>query len=192
LIADYLTHLRVRHYAPSTQEGTLRALKCFAVLMPEARQAILYQDLTQTTPADIDAWIEAAFQQSLAPATIATCRRGMQSFFSFLRDQGVLAQSPIQLPRHQVLVPMRLPRPMAEAEVVAFFRVIDTLQDRTMFLLMLRCGLPWSAIDLGQGTLRVDNKQIPQSLRQNSRQEKPPYRRCCSLDLRIFSPQILG
>ena len=52
LIADYLTHLRVRHYAPSTQEGTLRALKCFAVLMPEARQAILYQDLTQTTPAD--------------------------------------------------------------------------------------------------------------------------------------------
>jgi len=82
LIADYLTHLRVRHYAPSTQEGTLRALKCFAVLMPEARQAILYQDLTQTTPADIDAWIEAAFQQSLAPATIATCRRGMQSFFS--------------------------------------------------------------------------------------------------------------
>ena len=83
LIADYLTHLRVRHYASSTQEGTLRALKCFAVLMPEARQAILYQDLTQTTPADIDAWIEAAFQQPLAPATIATCRRGMQSFLSF-------------------------------------------------------------------------------------------------------------
>jgi integrase/recombinase XerD len=91
----------------------------------------------------------------------------MQSFFIFLRDQGVLAQSPIQLPRHQVLVPMRRPRPMAEAEVVAFFRVIDTLQDRTMFLFMLRCGLrvsevsglPWSAIDLGQGTLRVDNSK---------------------------------
>jgi hypothetical protein len=31
--------------------------------MPEARQALLYQDLTQTTPADIDAWIAAAFQQ---------------------------------------------------------------------------------------------------------------------------------
>lgn len=167
LIADYLTHLRVRHYAPSTQEGTLRALKSFAVLMPETRRAALYQDLTQATPADIDAWIEAAFQQPLAPATIATCRRGMQSFFVFLRDQGVLAQSPIQLPRHQVLIPMQRPRPMAEAEVVAFFRVIDTLQDRTMFLLMLRCGLrvsevsglPWSAIDLGQGTLRVDNSK---------------------------------
>ena len=56
---------------------------------------------------------------------------------------------------------------MADAEVMAFFRVIDTLQDRTMFLLMLRCGLrvsevsglPWSAIDLEHGTLRVDNSK---------------------------------
>jgi integrase len=91
----------------------------------------------------------------------------MQGFFTFLRDQGALAQSPIQLPRHQILVPTRLPRPMAEAEVVAFFRVIDRLEDRTMFLLMLRCGLRvsevsgllWSAINLGQGTLRVDNSK---------------------------------
>jgi site-specific recombinase XerD len=86
-IADYLTHLRTRHYALSTQEGALRALKCFAVLMPEARQAILYQDLTQTTPADIDAWITAAFQQRLAPGTIVTCRRGLQGFFVFLSLQ---------------------------------------------------------------------------------------------------------
>jgi integrase len=91
----------------------------------------------------------------------------MQSFFVFLRDQGVLAQSPMQLPRHQILVPARLPRPMAEAEVVAFFRVIDALEDRTMFWFMLRCGLRvsavsgvrWSAINLAQGTLRVDNSK---------------------------------
>jgi site-specific recombinase XerD len=135
--------------------------------MPEAHQAALYQDLTQTTPADIDTWIEAAFQQPLAPATIVPCRRGRQSFFVFLRDRRVLTQSPIQLPRHQILVPLQLPRPMVEAEVATFFRVIDVLQDRTMFLLMLRCGLrmsevsgfPWSAIDLGHGTLRVDTSK---------------------------------
>jgi hypothetical protein len=63
LIADYLAYLRARHYASSTQEGALRALKCFAVLMPKARQATLYQDLTQTTPTDLDAWIAAACQQ---------------------------------------------------------------------------------------------------------------------------------
>jgi integrase len=56
---------------------------------------------------------------------------------------------------------------MAEAEIVAFFRVIDALQDRTMFLLMLRCGLRvsevsslrWTALDMSQGTLRVNNSK---------------------------------
>lgn len=164
-VAAYLAHLRARHYALSTQDNALRALKCFAVLLPEARQSTLYQDLTQTTAADIDAWIAAAFQQGLAPGTILTCRRGMHGFFVFLCDQAVMAQSPIQLPRHQILVPTRLPRPMAEAEVVAFFRVIDALEDRTIFLLMLRCGLRvsevsrlrWTAIDMAQGSLRVNN-----------------------------------
>ena len=64
-------------------EGTIRALKSFAVLMPAARQAVLYQDLTQTTPADIDAWIEASFQQQLAPGTIETRLRVVHGVFVF-------------------------------------------------------------------------------------------------------------
>ena len=167
LIADYFAHLCARHYAPSVQEGTLRALRSFAVLMPEARQVTLYDDLTQTTPADIDAWIEASFRQKLAPGTVATRLRVMQGLFRFLRDQGYIPQSPIRSPRHHILVPQDLPRPMAEDEVIALFRVIDALRDRTMFLLMLRCGLrvgevsslPWSAIDLEQGTVRIDNSK---------------------------------
>jgi site-specific recombinase XerD len=167
LVADYLAHLRARHYAPAMQEGTIRALKSFSVLMPEARRIALYQDLTQTSPDDIDAWIEASFRQRLAPGTIATRLRVVQGFFAFLRDQGYVAQSPIRLPRHRILVPQALPRPMAEDEVVAFFRVIDALRDRTMFLLMLRCGLRvgevsrlrWSAIALTQGTVRIENSK---------------------------------
>jgi len=165
LIADYLAYLRARHYAPSVLEGTIRALKSFAVLTPAARQALLYQDLAQTTPTDIDAWIEASYHGKLAPSTIATRLRVVQGFFGFLCDQGCIAQSPIRHPRHHILVPQDLPRPMGEDEVVAFFRVIDALRDRTMFLLMLRCGLrvgevsrlPWLAIDLAQGTVRIDN-----------------------------------
>jgi integrase/recombinase XerD len=167
LVADYLAHLRARHYAPAMQEATFRALKSFAVLMPAARQAALYADLTQTTPGDIDAWIETSFRHQLAPGTVATRLRVMQGFFAFLCDQGSVSQSPIRLPRHYILVPQDLPRPMAEEEVVAFFRVIDVLRDRTMFLLMLRCGLrvsevshlSWAALDLAQGTIRIENSK---------------------------------
>ncbi len=167
VLADYLAYLRARHYAPAMQEGTIRALKSFAVLMPEARRATLSHDLLQTTALDVDAWIEAAFRHTLAPSTVATRLRVLQGFFAFLRDQGAIAQSPIRFPRHHILVPQDLPRPMAEDEVVAFFRVIDAVRDRTMFLLMLRCGLrvsevgslPWSALDFAQGTVRLDNSK---------------------------------
>jgi site-specific recombinase XerD len=167
LVADYLAHLHARHYAPAMQEATIRALRSFAVLMPAARQIPLYQDLAQTTPMDIDAWIEASFHHQLAPGTVATRLRVVQGFFAFLRDQGYVPQSPLRLPRHDILVPQDLPRPMAEDEVIAFFRVIDALRDRTMFLLMLRCGLrvgevsrlPWLAIDLAQGTIHIENSK---------------------------------
>jgi integrase/recombinase XerD len=48
---------------------------------------------------------------------------------------------------------------------VAFFQVIDSLRDRLLFLLMLRCGLrvseacalTWEAVDLQAGTVRVNH-----------------------------------
>jgi hypothetical protein len=88
LVADYLAHLRARHYAPAMQEATIRALRSFAVLIPAARQITLYQDLAQTTPIDIDAWIEASFHHQLAPGTVATRLRVVQGFFhrSQLKD----------------------------------------------------------------------------------------------------------
>jgi site-specific recombinase XerD len=92
VIADYLAYRHVRHYASSMQEATIRALKSFAVLMPAVRQATLYMDLTQTTPTDIDAWIEASFCQKLAPGTIETRLRVVQGFFAFLRAHGSMAR----------------------------------------------------------------------------------------------------
>ena len=167
LLADYLAYLRARHYTPSVQEGMIRALKSVAVLMPAARQPILYEDRTQPTPTDINAWIDASFRHQLAPGTVATRLRVVQGFLRFLRAQGYVPQSPMRPPRHPILVPQALPHPMAEAEVVALFRVMDALRDRTMFLLMWRGGLrvgevsslPWSVIDLVQGTVRIDSSK---------------------------------
>jgi hypothetical protein len=76
LVADYLAHLRARRDAPAMQEGTIRALKSFAVLMPEARRTALYQDLSQTTPGDIDAGKSTAFAASRAWHTTKAARSG--------------------------------------------------------------------------------------------------------------------
>jgi integrase len=149
------------------QEATIRARRSFAVLRPAARQTTRYQDRTQTTPGDIDTWIEASCHQSLAPGTIATRLRVGHGFLAVLRDQSYVPPSPIRQPRHHLLGPQDLPRPMAEDEGVAFFRVIDALRDRTMFLLMLRGGrrvgevsrLRWSALDLARGTVRIEHSK---------------------------------
>ena len=167
VIKNYLVYLRARRYGPAMQEGTIRTLKSFALLMPEARQGTLAHDLTQTTATDVDAWIEAAFRHPLAPSPVATRLRLLQGFFAFLHEQGAMAQSPMRFPRHHLVVPQDLPRPMADDEVVAFFRVIDAVRDRTIFLLMLRCGLRvsavshlvWAALDFAQGTVRIDNSK---------------------------------
>src|SRR5712692_4334614 len=167
LVAEYLVHLRTRHSSPKTLQTTLGALVTFYRLLPPARRPSLWQDVTRLTPADVDAWLEAAQRHGLAPSTIHTTLSVVRRFCTFLQEHGLLAHQPIHPRRHAVLLPQLLPRPMAEEDLIRFFQVIDVLRDRTMFLLMLRCGLrvgevttlPWSAIDWTQGTIRVHNSK---------------------------------
>jgi integrase len=60
-----------------------------------------------------------------------------------------------------------VPKAIPEADRVAFFQVIDSVRDRLLFLRMLRCGLrvseacalPWEAVDLQAGTVRINRGQ---------------------------------
>src|SRR6266849_6606086 len=68
LAAEYLAHLRTRHASPKTLQTTLGALVTFYRLLPPARQPSLWQDVTRLTPADVDAWLEAALRHRQALA----------------------------------------------------------------------------------------------------------------------------
>ncbi|MEE9148515.1 MAG: tyrosine-type recombinase/integrase [Candidatus Tectomicrobia bacterium] len=164
-VAAYLTLLQARQYAPLTLDHILSALKSFCRLLPEPRRGVIRQDFLQTTPDDVDAWLHAAYAKGLAPSTMQSTLGTVRGFFTFLHTDGALPHHPIRPKRHEVNVPQHLPRPMAEADLVRFFQVIDVFRDRLMFLLMLRCGLRvgetarlrWDAIAWEQGALRIDN-----------------------------------
>jgi integrase/recombinase XerD len=161
----YLAGLEARNYAGSTLKAVAGALKCLARHLPEARRAVLVADLTQTTAQDITHFVSAAQQAGLAPSTINTKLSILGEFFEFLRTDGLMTQQPILRRRHRLLTPTTLPKPMTDTDLAAFFKVIDSVRDRLIFLLMLRCGLrvsevcalTWDAIDFTDGTARINN-----------------------------------
>jgi site-specific recombinase XerD len=167
LVTEYLAFLTARHYAPATIQTTIDTIKSFCILVPAARHPALSQDLTRTTPEDVDAWLQAAYAKGLAPSTINNIVGALHRFFAFLHEQGKMPQQPIHWRRHRVLAPQPLPRPVLEEDLGPLFKVIDSVRDRTMFLLMLRCGLrvaevsvlTWSAIDASTGSIRIDTSK---------------------------------
>src|SRR2546428_6674951 len=75
-----------------------------------------------------------------------------------------MTQQPVLRRLHRLLTRLVLPKPIPDADLAAFFHVIDAVRDRLIFLFMLRCGLrvsevcalTWDAIDLHAGTVRIN------------------------------------
>src|SRR5262245_21017916 len=162
-ILQYLTLLAVRHYTTATLAAVVRTLNAFRRQVTGARQPVLTADLTQTTAQDIVAFIAAAHASGRAPSTMNTQLGLLPAFFEHLRDEGQMTQQPVRR-RHRLLTPTVLPKPIPDADLTAFFRVIDAVRDRLIFLFMLRCGLrvsevcalAWEAIDIRAGTVRIN------------------------------------
>ncbi len=163
-VIAYLQSLDARNYAPATLYAVTGALKKFLLLVPASRRVLLSSNLTQTEPCDLDSFIAAARTAGLAPSTINNKLSLLREFFSFLIEEGAMARQPVLRHRHHVSAPTTLPKPMPEADLVRFFKVVDSIRDRLLFLLMLRCGLrvseacalAWKDVDLPALTLRVD------------------------------------
>ncbi len=163
-VITYLKTLHARAYAPDTLYAVVGAVKKFVLLLPASRRALLSSDLARSESRDLDSFIAAARAAGLAPSTINNKLSLLREFFSFLVDEGAMIRQPLLRHRHHVAAPTTLPKPMPEADLVRFFKVIDSVRDRLLFLLMLRCGLrvseacslTWEDVDLPALTLRVD------------------------------------
>jgi integrase/recombinase XerD len=163
-ILQYLALLANRHSAVPTLAAVVTTLTALRRQLPGARHMALTEDLAQTTAQDISAFITAAQASGLAPSTINTKVGLLAGFFEYLREEGQMTHQPVLRRRHRLLTPLVLPKPIPDADLSAFFHVIDAVRDRLIFLFMLRCGLrvsevcalTWDAIDRCAGTVRIN------------------------------------
>ena len=164
-LISYLTLLEARNYANSTLQAVVGMIKRLLLHLPPDRRLVITDDLTLTTSSDIHCFVSTASAKGLSPSTINTSLSTLKEFFDFLREDGQTQVQPVIGRRHRLFAPTTLPKPMAEVDLISFFKVIDSLRDRLIFLLMLRCGLrvsevcrlTWDAVDLQAATVRVNN-----------------------------------
>ena len=96
----------------------------------------------QITLRDVDAFIEHC-QTDLGHAIATVNRRldAIRSFYHFLDIESEDAPpNPVLPRRHFVRKGRHLPRDVEDADIARLFTVIDSVRDRAMYLLMLRCG----------------------------------------------------
>lgn len=102
---------------------------------------------------DIDRFVYRQSERGLSPKTINRRLSTIAAFYIFLSDTDLEIISPVLPHRHYLKEKKRLPRPVHLDQVKRFFEVITNLRDRTMFQLMLRCGLRISEV----AELKVNN-----------------------------------
>jgi site-specific recombinase XerD len=166
-VLSYLTLLYSRNYARGTLESVTVNLKRLTLHLSAPRRAVLTHDLAHTTAQDITDFVHRAQAAGLAPSTINLTLSFLTEFFDFLCEGGQMQLQPVSRHRHRLLAPSTLPKPIADSDLAAFFKVIDAVRDRLIFLLMLRCGLrvsevcalTWSAIDFDGLTIRINNSK---------------------------------
>lgn len=164
-VLDYLELLDARNYARGSLEGVVVVIKRFVNNLPAERQFIIKENLTETTTADLDCFLNSLQTKDYAPVTINHGFSLLNEFFDFLIENNQMPRQPVSKHRHHVFAPTTLPKPMPEALLVQFFKVIDSIRDRVIFLFMLRCGLrvsevcalAWKDIDWDIGTIRINN-----------------------------------
>ena len=135
-IHQYLLFLAAQQRADTTLAAVVTTLTTLCRQVPGKRSVVLTADLTQTTAQDISAFISTAQASDLAPSTINTKVGLLAGFFEYLREEGQMTQQPVLRRRHRLLTPLVLPKPIPDADLAAFFHVIDAIRDRLIFLCM--------------------------------------------------------
>jgi site-specific recombinase XerD len=100
-------------------------------------------------------------KKRMQPASINLYLAIIRVFYNYLKyEQKVKLINPVKA-NCRLRVPKPLPRALREDQIDAFFNVIDSKRDWTMFRLMLRCGLRVEEVaHLGLGDIDIKQRRI--------------------------------
>jgi site-specific recombinase XerD len=122
----------------SPQARTWRDYKCDLDLFMKVMGG---KNVEEIHPRNIDEFVNHQTGKGYKPSTVNRRLAAVASFYAFLMREGRQIISPVLPRRHYLKEPQRLPRPVNEKDLRAFFGAIHDPRDRAMCTLMLRCGL---------------------------------------------------
>jgi site-specific recombinase XerD len=96
--------------------------------------------LAQVSFREVDQFVETQHHHGRSWATINRRLNALKHFFDFCLDQQLVGGNPVK-PSHFVRRGRPLPKALSREQVQRLFAHIDHPMDRTLFLVMLRCGL---------------------------------------------------
>lgn len=138
-IEQFVNWVRRRNSEARTWRDYSYDLKQFAALVGD-------RDPASISHQDIDRFVNRQVSLGFKPATVNRRLAAILALFTFLADEDPALVCPVIPRRHFLREPQRLPRPVKEDDLLAFFAVIEDARDKAMFILMLRCGLRISEV----------------------------------------------
>ena len=133
LIARYRRFLKRRNYSVHTVKNYMNILGHFS--------AWLQIPIERVTSKETDAYMDHLLRRTKKPKTI-NCHFGcIHAFYDYLiEDEGMPLANPVKK-NYRLRLPRPLPKHLRDEQVAAFFKEINDIRDRAVFMLMLRCGL---------------------------------------------------
>lgn len=155
-VEDYSRWLRRRGDKPQTIEQHLVGIRLFVRWLPEAQRECLEGVDTRT----VEGYVEWHQDRGYKPSTINLKLRQLSCFFDWCCREGYVSCNPVSS-GHFLRVEQPLPRPMRKEDVVEFLSVVEDVEDRAMFLLMLRTGIRvGELLDLRMSDLDLADRRV--------------------------------
>jgi site-specific recombinase XerD len=148
----YRRALKRKNYSAHTLKTYMNILDHFVQWAPVP--------LAEVTAKEVGLYVDHLLQKRRTPKTITCHLQTIRLFFEHLiQEEGIPMANPVT--RISIRLPKPLPRHLKDDQVTRLLGVITDVRDRTIFMLMLRCGLRVQEVaDLTVDAVDCQRKQI--------------------------------